>query len=228
MIKNTDLTLSKLPGKHERHLIRRANSSLFGKRHQPLHQKSLEHAQRKDHEELIKFINHLRGLVSQAINLSSNVESDVIIKLKEKLDESYEEAARLADQQDDNKAAILALIESIMSTISKNAAGDTLAFKELGKERQARGTHFALLESPLIADIIDPKSAIANDELIPTLFSVSPEVLEKTLVLFDLAQLMDIQRDANILLEKLNLQTDYQAHLDMLNQAVSDLEQMIA
>ncbi len=228
MIKNTDLTLSKLPGKHERHLIRRANSPLFGKRHQPLHQKSLEHAQRKDHEELIKFINHLRGLVSQAMNLSSNVESDVIIKLKEKLDESYEEAARLADQQDDNKAAILALIESIMSTISKNAAGDTLAFQELGKERQARGTHFALLENPLIADIIDPNSAIADDELIPTLFSVSPEVLEKTLVLFDLAQLMEIQKDANILLEKLNLKADYQAHLDILNQAVTDLEQMIA
>jgi len=215
---------SQRPGKHERHLIRRANCPLFAQHNQTLISDDLEKAQRRDHDELIAFINHLRSLVSRAMNFSQKEESEVIIKLKEELDKGYEEACRLADDQSDNKAAILALLDVIMSTISKNAAGDTLAFKEMGKERQARATHFALLENPLVADLIDPESPIAEDELVATLFSTTPEIMESVLVLFDSAQLKEIQQAAGVLLKELNLVSEYEKHQAIIKKSLAEIQ----
>ncbi len=215
---------STLPGKHERHLIRRADCPLFGQRHQPLTAEALTQAQRQDHEELVDFIHHLRSLASQALNLDQKVDSDVIIKLKEKLDEAYEMAARLADDQSDNKAVILHLIDAIMSTISKNSAGDTLAFKELGKERRARATHFALLENTLIADLIDPEGAILADELVPTLFSTTPKIMEAALVIFDSEQIKEIHQSATDLLAELKLEAEYQDHQNVLKKSLAEIK----
>jgi hypothetical protein len=74
---------------------------------------------------------------------------------------------------------------------------------ELAQERAARETHFALLRSPLVADLLHPDTAIVAEDLAPTLLTASREDLEATLPLFDAAQLQALAADAEQCLARL-------------------------
>lgn len=183
------LLFSERPGRHERHLLRKYDNPLFPENKGRLTQSELSEAQRLDHEELETYIRDLRKLVGEAVALGPHEQSDVILDLKERLDKAYETACRLADDQSPNKEAIRKLIDVIMRAVWKGAGNDTLAHQELEQEEAARDTHYGMLEQPLVADLLDPRSLILKHELLPVLLSAGRQEFEAAVTLFDPAQL---------------------------------------
>jgi hypothetical protein len=183
------VSFSQLPGRHERHYRRRLANPLFPDAPAQPDDETLLEMQRRDHEELLAFLGELRQTVRRAVELRPNEGSEVILDLKERLDLLYETSAGLADEHSDNQAAIRQLLEVIMRNVERGAAGDPQALDELAQERAARTAHFALLEYPLVADLLHPESLIAADELVPALLSAPPDELAAALELFDREQL---------------------------------------
>jgi hypothetical protein len=196
------LLFSELPGRHERYLVRKHDNLLFPESERTLTSTQLNEAQRLDHEELVAYIGDLRKLVGEAVTLGPHEQSEVILGLKERLDQSYERACRLADDQTPNKEAINKLVAVIMHAVRKGAGNDTLAQEQLEHEEEARRTHYALLEYPLVADLLDPDSLIQEHELLPTLLSVEQAEFEAALTLFDAAQLVSLCEQGEQLLAK--------------------------
>lgn len=187
---------SQFPGRHERHYRRRLGNPLFPERPQAAEDAALLEMQRLDHDELLAFVTDLRSAVQRAVNLEPNAGSEVILELKERLDRLYETSAGLAEDHSDNQAALRRLLEVIMRNVERGAAGDPRALDELAQERAARAAHFALLASPLVADLLHPHSTISADELAPTLLSSAADELAAALQLFDLRQLDALYADA--------------------------------
>lgn len=198
------LLFSEMPGRHERHLMRKHNNPLFPESERILTSDQLNEAQRIDHEELVAYIGELRTLVGEAVALGPHEQSDVILELKERLDKSYETACRLADDQTPNKEAIKKLVSVIMHAVWKGAGSDTLAHQELEQEEAARNTHYELLEHPLVADLLDPESPIGEKDLLPSLLSAKREEFESAVNLFDATQLGEICKQGDDLLQQLS------------------------
>jgi hypothetical protein len=195
-----NLLFSQMPGRHERHAMRKYNNPLFQEQERQLTQSELTEAQRLDHEELVAYIVDLRKLVGEAIALGPHEQSEVILDLKERLDKYYEQACRLADDQSSNKQAIRKLVEVIMRSVWKGAGNDSVAHQELQQEETARATHYELLETALVADLLDPDSLIRNDELLPVLLSAPEEEFREAINLFDPDQLNAICEQGESLL----------------------------
>jgi hypothetical protein len=198
-----NLIVSQLPGRHERHLLRKHENPLFPEAEREVTPETLLEAQRLDHEELVEFITGFRTLVHRAMQLKPNEESEVILEIKEQLDMAYEQASVLADDQTETKQAISKLTQVIMHSVRSNAAGDPLALDELRQEDEARSGHYALLQFPVIGDLLHPESLILEHELAPTLLSETTQGLEAAMELFDDAQLQIICEDASELLRRL-------------------------
>ncbi|MEJ2608603.1 MAG: hypothetical protein P8179_00650 [Candidatus Thiodiazotropha sp.] len=193
-----NLLFSELPGRHERHLLRKFNNLLFPEEKRQLTQEQLTDAQRLDHEELVAYIEELRKLVGEAVALGPHEQSDIILELKERLDKAYETSCRLADDQTPNKQAIKKLVEVIMQAVWKGAGNDTLAHQELKQEEEARRIHFELLETPLVADLLDPQSLILKDELLPVLLSAKQAEFEAAVIIFDPQQLTELCQQGEV------------------------------
>jgi len=189
------IPFSQLPGRHERHYRRRLGNPLFPNAPQPEDETLLE-MQRLDHEELLGFLDELRATVQRAVELRPNEGSEVILEIKERLDRLYEASAGLAEDHTNNQAAIAQLLEVIMRNVERGATGDPQALDELAQERAARQAHFALLASPLVADLLHPHSTIRAEELVPSLLSANEDDLAAALQLFDLDQLGQLYADA--------------------------------
>jgi len=210
-----------LPGRHERHYKRRLDNPLF-RESATLNDADLLNAQRLDHEELLAFITELRATVERALNLKSNEESDVILKLKEDLERLYETSAGLADEQGANQQALSQLLAAVMNTIRSNTTGDSLAEQEMAMEQQARQMHFELLQHALVADLLHPETLIAPDQLVPTLLSSPTEQVKAVMVIFDPEQLAMISQEAQALLSLHDPQkkiVDAQTNLTVIQQA---------
>lgn len=188
---------SRRPGRHERHYRRRLDSPLFPAGPRRVDDDALLEMQRLDHEELLAFLGELRATVQQAVDLKPNEGSEVVLEIKERLDRLYETSAGLAEDHSDNQAAIRELVEVIMRNVERGAAGDLKALEELAQERAARGVHFALLASPLVADLLHPQSTIGAEELAPTLLSAEEDDLAAALELFDPEQLSELYAAAS-------------------------------
>jgi hypothetical protein len=186
---------SQLPGRYERHLRRRLDHPFFPRQIGQLTDEILLNAQRLDHEELVSFIEQLRTLVQEAINLPPNTGSETLLNLKDRLDQSYTVCAALADDQTANRAAIKDLTKIIMRPIQQQAGADNLAEMELAAESAARQAHYQMLEQPLVADLLHPQSCIEADELPATLAAEADEGLEVALGLFDEDQLFLILQE---------------------------------
>lgn len=160
---------SKRPGAHERRLIRRYRNPLFG--HTAISQEDIDRARERDADEVKAFMKWFRDLVEQCASLDPNAEADVVLKLKEQLDKSYEQSAGLAGDQSEIQALVKRLLEVIMQAMWKGVGQDMQAHSKLQMEAEARESHFALLGYPLVADLLRPDSVIEEDELVPTLLS---------------------------------------------------------
>ena len=200
------LESSENPGSHERHLNRKYKNPLFGDQQTELDQESMLDAQKNDHEVLLQFSKEFQDAIQQTIGLKPNVESDVLLKLKEDLDKLYERASRIADDQSENKEALTQLVGVIMSAIRSAAGTDPQALQELNQEDAARSAHFGMLESKLVADLLDPESVIQRDDLVPTLLSADKDELAPAIHLFEEEQLTMIVREGEALLNTLGSQ----------------------
>ena len=194
------IAFSERPGRHERHFRRKIDNPLFPRPVIDFSNEELLEVQRQDHEELLAFLQSLRKLVRAAVELKPNEETQIILDLKAELEKHYELACGLADNQSANKQAIAQLIDVIMGTVQRNAAGDSLAEQELAEESLARKTHFDLLESNLVADLLHPHSLIQADELAAVCLSDEEEAVKAALVLFDDEQRQQIYSEMEALL----------------------------
>ena len=191
-------------GPHERHYLRKAGNPLFDD-NTTASAPALSTAKNKDHEMLVAYHHELQAVLQETVNLKPNEESDVILGLKERLDRLYETAAAVSDNRPQHQAAIVQLLEVIMAAVRKGAGNDAQAINELEQEAVARQAHFQLLESALVADLLNPDSPIQEKELVPTLLSSEQPDILLALQIFDESQLLLILHEAEQLLEKLSL-----------------------
>lgn len=196
------LRFSTFPGKRERHLLRKQDNPLFPEPERHITPAQLEEAQRLDHEELVEFISAFRALVYEATRLPDNAESTQILSIKERLDQTYEQAARMADNQHEIQQGVEKLVAVVMQAVRRGAGNDTVALQELADEEAARTAHYALLAYPLVADLLDPDSVIQEHELLPSLLSASAEELQAACSLFDHEQLTALESAGQQLLEE--------------------------
>jgi hypothetical protein len=201
--KSMTLRFSDRPGRRERHLQRRHGNPLFADPPPRSGLAELERARREDQEEVRKFQEEFMALIQEATGLKPNEESEVILKLKERVDRAYEQASGLGEDQSRVKAAIPQLIAAIMAAVQRGAGADAQALQELDQEESARAMHYRLLEQPLVADLLAPDSPITAEELLPTLLCSEAEALEAAMQLFDPPQLGALVEDGRALLEGL-------------------------
>lgn len=200
------INFSPTPGPHERHLKRRLLNPLFQAPEREFTQQDIEQAQKKDEENLMSFMTHFQSVVQKTTELGSNSESDIILEIKEQLDECYATSCAMPGNHSNLKVAINKLIGAIMSAIRKGAADDTPALKRLDEEDVARKMHNELHEIKLIADLMLQDSPILENELTPTLLNESEEDLNAALQLFNDEELSLIIKDAQSLLERLRIE----------------------
>jgi hypothetical protein len=193
---------SEHPGSHERHLLRKASNPLFPFA-PTLDDDNLIDAQRLDHEALQTFNRDFHELLEETTSLAGNVESDVILQLKDRMDRAYESASSLGHDVSKTKDAIRKLLSFIMASVRRGAGTDMQAHQELDQEESAREAHFALLDAALVADLLSPNSPIHPDELVPTLLSADKDELQVALQMFDEVQLLAILNQGAALLEQL-------------------------
>lgn len=218
-------SFSSQPGAHERQLIRCADNPLFPPKRRQVIQIEVNQAQRRDAEEAVAFQERFRTLVQRAIDLSPQEDSEMILKLKEDLDQAYEQASGLAGDPREIKAALKKLLEIVMRAVWRGAGDDAAAQANLREEGAARITHFALLEHPLIADLIRPESPIAPDELAATLLSESQAAVQAAVTLFDADQLDLLCQNARSLLKTLEASSVIN---DNARRRLSEMEQYLA
>jgi hypothetical protein len=197
------MNFSTSPGPYERHLKRRLLNPLFPKPEKELTQEDIVNAQRKDEENLLNFMNYFQSVVKKTTELGSNSESDVVLQIKEQLDECYATSCAMPGDHENLKLAIKRLITAIMAAIRKGAENDPVALQKLDEEDVAREMHNELHERKLIADLMLEDSPIRENELTPTLLNEDADDLQAALQLFSAEQLDLIVKDAQALLEKL-------------------------
>jgi len=198
-----NMNFSPSPGPHERHLKRRLLNPLFPKPETEVTQADVDNAQRKDEEDLLTFMTHFQSVVQRTTELGSNSESDIVLQLKEQLDECYATSCAMPGDHNNLKVAIKKLITAMMTAIRKGAEDDPVALKKLDDEEIARELHNDFHERKLIADLMLENSPILENELTPTLLNEEEDDLDAALQLFSIEQLNLIAQDAQTLLEKL-------------------------
>lgn len=196
------LRFSPLPGARERRLQRLWDNPLFPAEKRSVCQDDIDTARQRDSEELLDFLTGFQALLEQTVNLAPNVESDVILGLKERLDMAYEQSSSLAGDQANIQQALRRLVAVIMGAVRTHAADDPQALAKLRDEDIARDAHFELQSFPLVADLLREDAIIQEDELVQTLLSEPRESLLAALQLFDASQLGLIAREAGKLLQQ--------------------------
>lgn len=183
------LKFSDLPGAYERHLQRKQDNPLFPQEQQHPDQTALDQARMKDQQDLQAFMENFQDTLKQTAGLLGSVESDVVLDLKQNLERLYVTSASLSHDMNQIHEALLKLLNVCMLTIRKGAADDPVALKKLDEEQQARQIYFALLETPLVADLLRGDDVISESDLIPCMLSESEEGLKAVMDLFEPEQL---------------------------------------
>lgn len=179
-------------GMHERHLRRKDNNPLFALPAKNYPAEALLQAREQDNREFKQFHADMQSVIEQAINLEQNVQSEVILELRGKLDALYVRCSSFGAQCREHKQNIRKLIDLVMKAVWQAAGSDPQARKELEQEELARQQHLRLLEYPLVADLIRPDTPIGADDIVPTLLHASSDELEAVLWLFEPDQLRQL------------------------------------
>ena len=182
-----NLFFSDKPGSHERHLRRKVNNPLFGDL--VFTQQDVLDARALDEAEHKAFLDTFHAIGREAAGLNEHVEAEVLIELKPRLENSYEQSCYVMGNPQDIRDGLAKLIDSIMNALLGSSRQDEDATRKLLEEKSAREVHFELLAFPLIADLIRKDSPIQSDELIPTLLSEQDKVVIAATRLFTAEQL---------------------------------------
>jgi len=183
-MKNT-LQFSPQPGAYEQHLQRKYNNPLFPASQQQFLQAEIEQARQRDQQDLQAFMEDFQETVNQAAALSGSVDSEVVLDLKQNLERLYVTSSSLAGDLGAIQDALLKLIRVCMQTIRQGASDDVIALRKLDEEEQARTVYFAMLESPLVAELMRGDDIIQLNELVPTVLSLDLGQLTAVLALFE-------------------------------------------
>ncbi|HHJ18263.1 MAG TPA: hypothetical protein ENJ84_00290 [Gammaproteobacteria bacterium] len=220
-------SFNQVPGPYERHVRRKLDNPLFTSGN-TYDEAILREAQAKDHANLETFRGSFIQMVEEIVALDSEVESDVLLKLKSRLDEAYEVSSGLVGERSEYQASIKKLVKVIMQAIWKNIGDDPTAERELFEEEQGRAQHYYLLENPLVVDLLSPDSPVMADELVPTLLSESRESIHSVLPVFEVDQLVVIVSDARDYLAERQAAgvdvTEALAKLDFIQVYLAELE----
>jgi len=193
----TTIQFIEKPGFRERQLKRRFNNPLFMSSQNQVSQPLVDIARQQDKEEVVEFIEALQTLLTEVGTFSGREETDKIIETKERADRLYEQCVGLTGDHTRERDGLLKLNEAIMKAIWSAAGDDPLAIEELTKEQQAREIHLKLLDYALVVDMLRTDSAIAADELLPTILSENEESIHIALSLFDAEQRQVLVEEAN-------------------------------
>ncbi|MCU7800506.1 MAG: hypothetical protein KZQ70_10240 [gamma proteobacterium symbiont of Lucinoma myriamae] len=208
------------PGARERHLKRQYKNPLFSEEQREFDEQRISGARYMNEKEEAEFTEKFHSLLGEVAELKPNEGSEKMLDLKSRLDQSYEQSSGLSGKRDNEKLAITQLVNVIMNSVWKGAEGDAEAAQNLKEEELARTTHYQLLAFPLVADLLRPRSPIAQDQLVPTLLSESESALSAAFQLFDREHQELIYQQAKQLLE------DNKQDKDNLSEAWKHLEQM--
>ncbi len=197
------LNFSSTPGARERHLKRQYRNPLFGVEHREFDEQRISGARYMDEKERDEFLESFHALLGKVAELKPNEGSEIMLELKSQLDQCYERCSGLIGEYDSEKEAIAKLVNVIMTSIRHGAEGDSEARQNLDEEELARNTHFQLLQYPLVADLLQPRSPIVRDQLVPTLLSESEDAVRAAFHLFDNEHQVLICQQAIELLESI-------------------------
>ncbi|MDY6979808.1 MAG: hypothetical protein SV201_08010 [Pseudomonadota bacterium] len=218
------IQFSQQPGPRERHLRRKYRNPLFVDGN-TIDAEQVSQAREQDETELNHFLRYFRDLVQEAMDLKPNSDSEVILDIKERLDQCYVQCCALPGDHSEIKQAVNKLVQVIMVAVRQGAANDPVALNKLDEEEQARQLHNRLADEVFVADIILPDSPIEQNELVPSLLSESEQAVHTALQLFDAEQLSTIYQEARSLLEN----TQQQGHsLPEARQRLQQIETALA
>jgi len=190
------MQFSEFPGAHERQLERKYNNAgLFSINQSDITNDLLLMARQQDAEDLETFMNSFRQVVERAVNLKPNEQSDVILKLKEELDQHYEHCCSLQGDISKIKQALKTLIASIMTAVRSGAGNDLAALNKLDEEDKARAEHFRLQELNFLSDIMRHDQPIPAEELGLSLLTEPMNVVTEALDLFQPQHLASLISD---------------------------------
>jgi len=184
IMKNT-VKFSPQPGAYERHLQRKYQNALFPTAQQDFLQAEIDQARQRDQQDLQAFIEAFQETVQKAAGLNGQVDSEIVLDLKEQLERLYVTSCGLAGELADYQDALMKLIRVCMQTIRMGAADDPVALRKLDEEEQARTVYFAMLETPLVAELMRGDEIIQVEELLPSVFSLNLDQLRTVLELFE-------------------------------------------
>lgn len=217
-----ELQFDPRPGPQERQLKRRYRNPLFGARQHPS-KDDLTQARVEDHTDAQVFVKDLKALFDEAAKMAAHVESDVVLALKERCDKLYEQGSGLGMELDKELAALQHLTQVIMKVVWQGAGNDAQARSELEQEEQARVEHYRLLAFPLIADLLNPESPIAEEDLVPVLLSENVQEVTEALRLFDPVQRQALADQARQWLQTLELDASpYEQRIGLFLQGIPD------
>lgn len=194
------LQFSQQPGMRERHLQRRAGNILFGERAQ-VTQQEIDEAREADLADQQNYQQELQQLFQDASEMSGQVDTDIVLDLKERTDKLYELACGLPGDRDREKQGMLRFNEVIMRAIRTAAGNDPLAIQEMEREQQARQMHLKLLDYPMVPHLLHTETPVIESDLVPTLLSSDVETVHIVMSLFDPEQQQEIRDRAMELVE---------------------------
>lgn len=218
-----ELQFSTYPGCWERHLQRQYNNPLFLHRlHHPMTQEDIEMARRRDEEERRAFQKAFEELLQAVSTLQAQVEAKIVLHLKNKIDSLYEQCAGLGGNFITQKQGLRQLYNLIMQAIWASGIKDPQTILDLEKEVADHQMHLTLLERPLVAHLLHPKSPIVEEDIIPTLLTEDETSLRAAMSLFNPQQQQILCQEARKLLTQLkqrgySLPTAW-VRLDMMEQ----------
>ena len=201
--KTMSVQFSEQPGPRERQLRRKYQNPLFAEADAGITQQDIEIARQQDQAELKQFLEDFQSLVQEAAELKPNTDSEIILAMKERLDQSYTQCCAIPGDFPEIKTAINQLILLIMKAVRQGAVDDPLALSKLDEEDAARQTHQQLHIHKLIVDLLLPDSPVSETELLPTLLSETSETVQATLQLFDADQLRVLYEAGKARLEEI-------------------------
>lgn len=192
---------SSQPGRCERHLQRKFSNVLFPEQDRKVSQNQVDTARELDEKELLRFSESYHTILQEIVELAQNVESELVLKLKQRLDQLYEQVCALGGDRTAEKAGLSKLHQAIDQAIAAGAAGDATAEAQLIQEAQERRIHWEMLQQPLVADLLRTDSPISQDDLLPSLLSEEAESFGITMGMFDPEQCRSLLDQAKTLLK---------------------------
>ena len=189
------------PGRRERHLKRKFKNRLFTEDARRVDQAAVNQAREQDDQELLAFAESFQEVLKAIAELPGNVDSQIILDLKDRIDRLYEQVCGLGGDRAGEREGLTKLHRAISQAIRDGASTDPQALAKLDEEAQARELHWRLLDAPIVADLLFPDSPIIPNELIPTLLSEDADAFATAMSLFDDAQRQVVLEQARKLLE---------------------------